>query len=172
VAWDEVSDEDFDYFSVYGSAMPDLDETATLIVYTSGTQVDVSEDVYEYYHVTVTDFSGNEGDASSIENVSAGVLDIEDLPLDFALKQNRPNPFESRTMIAFDLPEPCAVRLEVVDVQGRVVRLLTDEAWPGGRHSVVWTGENDAGEVTGPGVYFVKIHAGDFTATNKMLRMK
>jgi hypothetical protein len=122
--------------------------------------------------VTATDFSGNEGGASSIENASAGVMDINDLPLIFALKQNRPNPFESRTMIAFDLPEPCAVRLEVVDVQGRVVRVLTDEAWPAGRHSVAWTGENEAGEVSVPGVYFVRIHAGDFKATDKMLRMK
>jgi hypothetical protein len=44
--------------------------------------------------------------------------------------------------------------------------------WSAGRHSVVWTGENDAGEVTGPGVFFVKMQAGDFTARTKMLRLK
>jgi hypothetical protein len=96
----------------------------------------------------------------------------EDLPIVFALKLNRPNPFESGTLIAFDLPKPCAVRLEVVDVRGRVVRVLTDEAWAAGRHSVAWAGENDAGEMSGPGVYFVRIQAGEFTARNKMLRMK
>jgi hypothetical protein len=97
---------------------------------------------------------------------------LEDLPVAFALKPNRPNPSESGTMIGFDLPKPCAVRLEVVDVQGRVVRVLTDEAWPAGRHSAVWTGENDAGEVTGPGVYFVRIQASGLTARDKMLRIE
>jgi flagellar hook assembly protein FlgD len=64
------------------------------------------------------------------------------------------------------------VRLKVVDVRGKVVRVLTDEAWPAGRHSVVWTGENDAGDAAGPGVYFVRIEAGGFMATNKMLLMR
>jgi hypothetical protein len=172
LAWDEVPDEDFDYFTVYGSSAPGLDSTATIISYTIDTQVDVSEDGYPYYHVTATDFSGNEGDASSVENTYAGVKVPENLPQVFTLKPNRPNPFESSTMIGFDLPEPRSVRLEVVNVQGRIVRVLTDEAWPAGRHSVAWTGENDAGEAAGPGVYLVRIKAGDFTARNKMLRLK
>jgi hypothetical protein len=166
VAWDEAPEEDFNYFTVYGSSVGDLDTTATLIVYTIGTQVDVSEYVYSYYHATATDFSGNEGDPSSVENTYAGVIQTQDLPTVYALKQNRPNPFESSTVIAFDLPVPCVVRLEVMNVQGRVVRVLTDEVWSAGRHSVVWTSENDAGEVAGPGVYFVRIQAGGFTATN------
>jgi hypothetical protein len=172
VAWDESPEEDFNYFTVYGSDVAGLDTTAVLVGYTIDTVMDVTGDKYDYYHVTATDFAGNEGDASSVENAYAGVSRGEDLPIVFALKQNRPNPFESETMIAFDLPEPCAVRLEIVDVQGRVVRVLADEAWLAGQHSVAWGGENDAGEVAGPGVYFVRIQAGEFTATNKMLRMK
>jgi hypothetical protein len=167
--WEESQDEDFNYFTAYGSNSPDLDSTAVLIGYTIGTTLDVTGETHDYYHVTATDFSGNEGDASSVENTYAGATAAEDLPSAFALKQNRPNPFESETMIAFDLPEPCAVRLEVADVQGRVVRVLKDEALPAGRHSVVWLGENDAGEATGPGVYFVRISAGGFTATKKVL---
>jgi hypothetical protein len=172
LAWDECPDDDFNYFTVFGSAAPGLDTTAVLIGCTIETAMDVMGDQYDYYHVTATDFVGNEGDASSVENTYAGVSGGEDLPQVFALEQNRPNPFELRTMIAFDLPEPCVVRLEIVDVQGRVVRVLADEAWLAGRHSVAWAGENDAGEVTGPGVYFVRIRASGFTATNKMLLMK
>jgi hypothetical protein len=172
IAWDEVADGDFDYFTIYGSSVSYLGQSATLIDYTIGTQADVSEDYYSYYHVTATDFSGNEGDASTVQNGATGVDPGDGLPQVFALKQNRPNPFESSTLIAFDLPEPCVVRLEIVDVQGRVVSVVTDEAWSAGRHSVVWTGENDAGVVTGPGMYFVRIQAGSFTATNKMLRLK
>jgi hypothetical protein len=172
VAWDECPDDDFNYFTVYGSDVSGLDTTAVLVGYTIETMMDVSGDVFDYYHVTATDFAGNEGDASSVENEYAGVGRVEDLPVAFALKPNRPNPFESGTVIGFDLPEPCVVRLEIVDVQGRVVWVLTDEAWPAGRHSVVWTGENAVGGDAGPGVYFVRIKAGEFKAANKMLRMK
>jgi hypothetical protein len=172
LAWDECPDDDFNYFTVYGSTAPGLDTTAVFIGYTIETVMDLTGDQYDYYHVTATDFAGNEGDASSVENTYAGVSVLDDLPQDFALRPNRPNPFRSGTVIAFDLPEPCAIRLEVVDVQGRTVGVLTDDAWPAGRHSVVWSGETDAGEVVGPGVYFVRIEAGDFTARNKMLLMK
>lgn len=172
VAWDECPEEDFNYFAVYGSGVPGPDTTAVLIGYTIETMMDVSGDVFDYYHVTATDFAGNEGDASSVKNTYAGAGRVEDLPVAFTLRPNRPNPFESRTVVAFDLPKPCAVRLEVVDVQGRVVKILIDEAWLAGRHSVTWMGENDAGGVTGPGVYFVRIQAGEFTARNKMLLMK
>ncbi len=172
LAWDECPDDDFNYFTVYGSNVPGLDTTAALIDYTIDTMMDVTSDQYSYYHVTATDFSGNEGDASSVENQYAGVSIESGLPSDFALRQNQPNPFRSSTVISFDLPKPCAVRLEVVDVRGRVVKVLTDEAWPAGGHSVVWVGENDAGEAAGPGVYFVRIEAGEFTARSKMLCMK
>jgi hypothetical protein len=172
LAWEECPEEDFDYFTVYGSAAPGLDPTALLIGYTVGTAMDVTDDAHDYYHVTATDFAGNEGSASSVENTSSGVGRESDLPAAFALRENRPNPFEASTVIAFELPEPCDVRLEVFDAEGRVVRLLTETAWPAGRHSVAWTGENDAGEMAGPGVYFVRMRAGEFTDTGKMLLMR
>jgi hypothetical protein len=172
VAWDECPDADFDYFAVYGSDAPEFDPTATLIGCTINVVMDVTDDQYPYYHVTATDFSGNEGDASSVESQYAGVSNEADLPLDFALNQNRPNPFKTGTVISFDLPEPCAVRLEIMDVQGRVVRVLTDEPLSAGRYSLVWTGETATGEMAGTGIYFMRLKAGDFTATDKLLIMK
>jgi hypothetical protein len=171
LTWEECPDADFDYFTVYGSTAADLDPSAVLIGYTVGTSMDIAGHEYGYYHATATDFAGNEGDASSVENTYAGLEDLTDLPADFALKPNRPNPFESHTVITFDLPKPCEVRLEVIDIQGRLVRALTEETWPAGRHSVSWNGESDAGETSGPGVYFVRMTTGDFTARHKMLRI-
>jgi hypothetical protein len=172
LAWDESEAEDFDYFSVYGSAEPVLDETATLVGYTIATIVDISGDAYDYYHVTATDFSGNEGGASSVENAYSGLRGDGAHPESYALRQNRPNPFGRETLVEFDLPEPGALRLEILDIQGRVVRTLIDQVWPGGRHSVTWDGMDDAGRNAAPGVYFVKINAGDFTKTRKVLLMK
>jgi hypothetical protein len=169
LAWDESKDKDFKYFTVYGSAAPGLDSTATLIGYTIGTAMDVIGDVYEYYHVTASDFSGNEGDASSVENTYSGVRHPDAIPAVFALKPNQPNPFAVRTSIGFDLPVSGAVSLKVFDAQGRRVKSLADHTYPAGCHSVAWAGDDEFGRPVGAGIYFVRIEAGDFRATGKML---
>ena len=168
VAWNEAPEEDFDYFSVYGSDAPGFDETAVLIGYTIDLVMDVSEYTYAYYHVTATDFSGNEGGAASIENTYAS-LPQEGLPALYALRQNYPNPFAGGTAIAFDLPRPDVVTLRILNVQGRVVKVLTDDLWPAGRHSMTWHGDDDKFEQVGPGIYFARMETADFQVTIKML---
>jgi len=172
LAWDESEEPDFDYFTVYGSSTPDFNGTASQIGYTIGTTMDVSEALYDYYHVTTTDFAGNEGEASSVENTYAGVGDIEDLPTIFALRQNHPNPFEAKTSIRFDLPEPSSVSLTVYDVSGRLIRTVTDQRWTPGRHSIVWQGNDDEGSLVGPGIYFLRMEAGNFLDTKKMMLLR
>jgi hypothetical protein len=169
--WDEVEDEDFNYYSVYGSAEPFLDETATLIGYTSDTNKDVTGHEYDYYHVTATDFAGNEGEESSIGNPYSGIPD-PGAPEVFSLKQNRPNPFDATTVIGFDVPEKRHVSLTVFDARGRTVKVLTDEAYGPGRHSTVWDGTDESGNVVAAGVYFVRMGAGDFRAMKKVMLLR
>jgi hypothetical protein len=59
-----------------------------------------------------------------------------------SLEQNRPNPFNPVTTISFSLSEEQAVRLVVFDVHGRVVRVLTDQLLPEGRHSLHFLAED------------------------------
>jgi hypothetical protein len=166
--WGCVPETDFDYFTVYGSEDPAPNGSETLIGYTIDTYIDVTGHVYTYYHVTATDFSGNEGDPSSIENTFVGVP-AETLPAAFALMQNRPNPFAARTVIRFDLPEPEAITLTVFDVEGRVVARLTEGIWKAGRHSVQWDGRDEAGRQVSPGLYFVYMKAAEFSDMKKMM---
>jgi hypothetical protein len=72
----------------------------------------------------------------------------------------RPNPFGVATRIGFALPHAAAVRIDVVDVQGRLVRTLTDAAWTAGDHALDWDGRTTAGRRTAPGVYVVRFVAG------------
>jgi len=60
----------------------------------------------------------------------------------------------------------------VLDVNGRVVRILLDETRPAGRHSAVWNGHDRSGVDVGPGIYFVRMEAGEFTAIRKMLLLR
>ena len=170
--WDESSERDFQYFTVYGSVTPGLDSTAAIIGYTVATTMDVGGDVCGYYHVTATDVAGNEGAASSIQNAYAGVRTSVGIPTAFALRPNQPNPFSLETSIAFDLPVDAVVSLKVYDPQGRLVRALADRSYAAGYHVTAWAGDDEAGQTVASGIYFVRIEAGEFKAASKMLLMK
>jgi hypothetical protein len=167
LVWEESAAEDFDYFSVYGSAAPALDGTAVCLGHTIGTAMDITGHHYDYYHVTATDFSGNEGDASTVENDYAGLVAVEELPTVFALGESDPNPFRRSTTIRFDVPRPDFVSIKVYDGRGRLVRTLSEGDAEPGRHSVTWAGVNRENNPVGPGVYFIKMDAAGFSATNK-----
>jgi hypothetical protein len=172
LAWYEVPEEDLDYYTVSGSSMPELDSTAVFIGHTTDTTMSVLEHIYDYYHITATDYAGNESPGSSTSNPYTGIHSGDKNPTTFALGQNRPNPFGPETVIPFQLPVPGRVTLCVYDVEGRVVRILSNERYSAGRHSVTWHGDDGKGHRVGTGVYFVRIEAGGFRDTRKMLLLQ
>jgi len=104
----------------------------------------------------------------------AGISAAPELPpASYRLGQNVPNPFNPVTTIWYELPEPAAVRLQVFDVSGRLVRTLENGGVRGpGRHEAVWDGRSDAGRRVSAGVYFYHLEAGDFTMTRRMTLVK
>ena len=88
------------------------------------------------------------------------------------LLQNAPNPFSEKTTIAYDLPAPGRVKLEVFDVTGRRVNVLADEYRPAGPGAVVWDGTNSRGAEVPAGIYFSRLSAGGQKQSMKILRLK
>ncbi|MCK4415238.1 MAG: right-handed parallel beta-helix repeat-containing protein [Candidatus Eisenbacteria sp.] len=168
LTWNEAPEEDFDYFTVYGSSVETLDETAMVVDWTTTTEIDVQSNPWPYYHVTVTDFAGNEGVAASVAN-SMAAPDPGVRPSSYALSRSWPNPFRASTTIRFDLPEASLVRLKVLDVNGRLVDVLLDTALPTGRYSVLWSGDDSKGLRVSPGIYFCRLEAGEFRQTRMVI---
>jgi hypothetical protein len=173
VVWEESSDQDVQYYGVYGSDQEEFDsDLAVHIGSVAGTQVDVSDHLYQYYHVTATDFGGNEGAASSLFNVCASVNPVPTAPTAFALRSCVPNPFALTTSIHFNVPRQARLSVKVYDAAGRLVESVTDGTFEPGRHSVEWTGRDAAGKSVGPGIYFVRMEAGGFSATRKLILLR
>jgi hypothetical protein len=61
------------------------------------------------------------------------------------------------TVIDFALGGFLPTRLEVFDLQGRVVRTLADGLWAEGNHRMAWHHENDSGEQLEEGIYVVRL---------------
>jgi len=81
----------------------------------------------------------------------------------FELSQNNPNPFNSNTTIAFELPASSTVNLVIRDQFGRTVTTI-QQAFEKGKGQL----QIDRGDLTA-GVYYYTLEAGDFTATKRML---
>jgi flagellar hook assembly protein FlgD len=64
------------------------------------------------------------------------------------------------------------VTLEIYNVLGQRVRTLVRKKQERGLHRVSWNGENRYGTRVGSGVYFCRIEAGRFTATQKMVLVR
>lgn len=84
-----------------------------------------------------------------------------------------PNPFATSTAIRFDVPAAGArVRIDVLDVRGRLVTTLTDGFRAGGRHGVRWSGADAHGRAAASGVYFCRYETGGRVETRKLMLMR
>lgn len=78
-----------------------------------------------------------------------------------------PNPFNAQTTIAFDLPKTGDVSLKLFDLLGREVETVLQEHMNAGTHTFNY----DAAALPS-GVYFVRLEAGGFQSTHKLLLLK
>ncbi|MBN1561559.1 T9SS type A sorting domain-containing protein [candidate division KSB1 bacterium] len=91
--------------------------------------------------------------------------------LGYDLAANYPNPFNPETTIAFSIPQPEYIRLEIFDVSGKKVRILADRHFAAGQHALHWDGAAQNGLVAS-GVYFYRLQAGSFAKTKSMLLLR
>jgi hypothetical protein len=94
------------------------------------------------------------------------------LPTSYALHRIAPNPFGTSTTIRYDLPQGGKARLEIFNVMGQRVRTLLNEEREAGWYSPVWDGRDAAGVAVSPGVYFVRLESGEFSATRKVMKIR
>jgi hypothetical protein len=86
-----------------------------------------------------------------------------------SLRRIAPNPLVSETTIQYEVSNNARTRLVILDVRGRVVSVLRDEATGEGFRSVRWNGTDDSGRRVPPGVYFVRLTSGGVARTGRVL---
>ncbi|MGE5692673.1 MAG: FlgD immunoglobulin-like domain containing protein, partial [Candidatus Zixiibacteriota bacterium] len=94
------------------------------------------------------------------------------LPKEFTLEPNSPNPFNPSTTIRYALPQEAKVELRIYNILGQVVRKLVNEEKPAGFHQAIWDGRDEAGRPVSTGIYLYQIRAGNFVKTMKMTLVK
>lgn len=84
-----------------------------------------------------------------------------------ALAPGHPNPFSASTTIPFAVPEAGAVRLDVLDVTGRLVATLVDGVVPAGAYVATLDGA-----ALSSGVYVVRLQAGADVAVRQIVKVR
>jgi len=97
---------------------------------------------------------------------------VREIPTEFALSQNFPNPFNPTTNIRYSIPESSVVTLTIYNMLGQQVRTLVNSQQDAGYYTVTWDGSNEFGSKVASGIYIYRISAGKFNSTIKMNLLK
>ena len=122
----------------------------------------------------------DDADLRAIIDDGLAALDVSPVP-DLQTTEHRfdggfPNPFNPTTRLVFSLaPEstPQPTRLEIIDLQGRLVQVLLDEtAMAGRQYDTVWNGRDLNGRAVASGAYLARLKIGDWQATRTVTMVK
>ncbi|MBI5403941.1 MAG: T9SS type A sorting domain-containing protein [Ignavibacteriae bacterium] len=98
-----------------------------------------------------------------------------EIPVEYKLFNNYPNPFNPNTNIRYTIPKMSSlhalsgdlVLLKIFDVTGKEVVTLVNEKQPPGVYEVTFNGSD-----LPSGIYFYRLQSGDFIDVKKMLMIK
>jgi len=125
---------------------------------------------------------GGHGQDMYTPSVKAFVAEYDYLPLEPAALEDPtptvrtslpmstyPVPSAGTTHIQFEPPAPGRVRVEILDLNGRLVRRLVDRTHAPELQHVVWNGRNDAGRQVDQGIYFCRVRSGTVQAVSQII---
>lgn len=93
--------------------------------------------------------------------------ETDNLPSSVNLLQNFPNPFNTSTIISYDLETAAYVTINIFNMLGQRIETLVDETQSAGTYKVIWSADNNAS-----GTYFYAIQAGNYNASRMMTLIK
>ena len=94
------------------------------------------------------------------------------IPVEYALFQNFPNPFNPTTTIQYSIAHSGNINFEIFNVLGQKIKTLVNEFRSIGTYSVHWDGKSDDNMITSSGIYYYRIRINEFTSIKKMTFIK
>lgn len=104
-------------------------------------------------------------------DISAGIEEAPGQEV-FFISQGYPNPFLDRTKIEYTLPKISDVNIAVYNILGAKVSTLLNKRQNPGRYTMTWDGRDDSGDKLPSGFYFLRLEAGEYKGTRKLLLIK
>ena len=96
----------------------------------------------------------------------------DNVPADYLLYKNYPNPFNAETTIKYQLANDSKITIAIYNIRGQKICILYDGLQIAGVHAVKWNGLDYNSVPVSSGIYLYKIESHLFTASEKMLYLK
>ncbi|MBN2601435.1 MAG: T9SS type A sorting domain-containing protein [Candidatus Marinimicrobia bacterium] len=109
----------------------------------------------------------NVSTSSVNDNLSSGTL-----PDVISIRQNFPNPFNPATEIRFDVFNTRWVRVDIYDLNGKIINELMSQVCQPGTYRIIWNGRNSKDQQIPSGVYFYNVQCGTVIKTGKMILLR
>ena len=93
-------------------------------------------------------------------------------PQQFQLYPNYPNPFNSNTIIRFDIPARDHISISIYNAVGQKIKTLLDEEKAAGCYEIRWDGRDELGKSISSGVYFLTLKTTTFACANKLILLR
>ncbi len=113
---------------------------------------------FNYYRLKIIDVDG--------KYTYSRIINFEFKLFKSFVYQNVPNPFNTSTIIRYDLVEKAPVKIIVYNVNGSQIKVLANELKDAGSYQIKW----NAGHLPA-GNYYYKVIIGDVVITKKMLKL-
>ena len=179
IQYDGSSYDNFPYLSYdstqFSPAIGDLDEDNDyeIIVGTNNNLkvLDILDELGDQYSWNA--YRGNTHRSGFYDSDLSYLRLVDDeIPFEFRLGNNYPNPFNPSTKIIFTIPENMQISVNVYDIMGRRVRTLVDGLHRPGNHYAEWSGVDQSGIKVSSGIYFYELRGEGLVETRKMLLIK
>lgn len=109
-------------------------------------------------------------DDAVVYDAAVPVTRVAGAPL-LALRAPWPNPGSGAIRMSVVLARDGELDAEVLDLQGRVVRVLAHEFSSAGERELTWDGRDALGRTASPGLYLVRVRGGGETRTARVVRV-
>ncbi len=96
---------------------------------------------------------------------------IDETPIvaNFQLFPNYPNPFNPSTSIKYEVKSAALLRIEIFDILGKKINILTNAYHTPGQYKVSWNGKNSLGGHVASGIYFYKLSSSESIQVRRMV---
>ncbi len=136
------------------------------------------QNVY-YWRVVSIDNNGLITYSNEYRSFIIGVVSsVEDdnieneIPSKFSLFPNYPNPFNTETIIRYDICQSGFVSIKVFNILGQEIVTLIEKFQQPGKYSIKWDGRDGFGRFVASGVYIYAISIRNFNVSKKMVFLK
>ena len=85
---------------------------------------------------------------------------------------NYPNPFNSSTKIYYEVPSSGHVKIDIIDINGRLINTIVNNVQKAGNYVSYWDGKNKNEMIVPSGVYMCVLETKNFITSNKLIILK